>query len=297
VLIRGGSTLGNLFKQGLESGAFQIVARVVPPRSADLTAVSAPAASWKGKVNSILVADNPSATMGVASLVVAERLVRDAHDVIMTLSCRDRNRMALGSAALGAAALNVESILCVSGDHFNFGDNAAAKPVYDLDSVQLLGMLRDIQNGSVSAGNNPAEPLSFFLGAAVRATAEHSMPHLMKARKKIAAGAEFLITLPIFTLNELEPVLSGLSGNSTKILAGVMLPSYEQILGYQDGSIPGTLIPEELVRSWKDGGEDAFLSASAAHVKKLIAELKSSGKVAGVCVSATGRESEIQGLV
>jgi len=270
---------------------------VVPPRSANLAAVSALAASWKGRINSILVADNPSATTGVSSLVVADRLMRDGHDVIVTLSCRDRNRMALGSAALGAAALNIESILCVSGDHFNFGDNPAAKPVYDLDSVQLLGMLRDMQNGSDSAGNSPAEPPSFFLGAAFSATAEHSMPHLMKARKKIAAGAEFLITLPIFAVKELEPVLSGLSGSSAKILAGVLLPSYEQIQGYRDGSIPGTFIPEDLVRPWKDAGEEAFLSASAAHVKKLIAELKSSGKVAGVCVSATGRESEIEGLL
>ncbi|MEW6113955.1 MAG: hypothetical protein AB1664_17610, partial [Thermodesulfobacteriota bacterium] len=179
----------------------------------------------------------------------------------------------------------------------NFGDNPAAKPVYDLDSVQLIGMLGDMQYGSPSAGSNPAEPPSFFLGAAVRATAEHSMPHLMKARKKIAAGAEFVVTLPIFAVNELEPLLSGLSGNSTKILAGVLLPSYEQIQGYQDGSIPGTIIPEELVRSWKDAGEEAFISSSATHVKKLIAELKTSGKVAGVCVSATGRESEIEGLL
>ncbi|MEW6533053.1 MAG: methylenetetrahydrofolate reductase [Thermodesulfobacteriota bacterium] len=289
--------MGNLFKQGLQSGSFQIVARVIPPRSTNLANVSTLAASWKGKVNSILVADNPSATLGVSSLVAAERLVRDGHDVIVTLSCRDRNRMALGSVALGAAALDIESILCVSGDHFNFGDNPAAKPVYDLDSVQLIGMLRHMQNGSGAAESNPAEPLSFFLGAAVRATAEHSMPHLMKARKKIAAGVEFLITLPIFAIKELEPVLSGLSGSPAKILAGVLLPSYEQIQGYQDGSIPGTLIPEDLVRSWKDAGKDAFISSSATHVKKLIAELKSSGKVAGVCISATGRESEIEGLV
>jgi len=289
--------LASLFKEGLKSGAFQIVARLVPPRSANLAGVSALAASWKGKVNSILVADNPSAIMGVASLVSAERLVRDGHDVIMTLSCRDRNRMALGSTALGAAALNIESILCVSGDHFNFGDHPESKPVYDLDSVQLIGMLRDMQDGSGSTANGPTEPFSFFLGAVARATADHSMPHLMKARKKISAGARFLITLPIFTMSELEPVLSGLSDSPVKILAGVLLPSYEQIRSYQDGSIPGTLIPEELVRSWKDAGEEAFISSSAAHVKKLVSELKTSGRVAGVCVSATGRESEIEGLI
>jgi len=113
--------LGSLFQERLQSGKFQTVARIVPPKSPDLSASVALASSWKGKVDSILVADNPSGVMGISPLVQAESLKREGHDVIMTFSCRDRNRMALGSVALGAAALSVGSILCVSGDYFNFG--------------------------------------------------------------------------------------------------------------------------------------------------------------------------------
>ena len=135
-------------------------------------------------MDSILVTDNPSGVMGVSPLVPAQTLKREGHDVIMTLSCRDRNRMALGSTALGAAALSIGSILCVSGDYFNFGDHPEAKPVYDLDSVQLIGMLREMENGKDVGGNALTGPLDLFLGAAVCATADPLLPQTGESQKK-----------------------------------------------------------------------------------------------------------------
>jgi len=289
--------LANLFQDGAASGSFQIVAGVVPPKSPDLSPTVAQASSWKGRVDTILVADNPSAMMGVASLVVADVLKREGHDVMMTMSCRDRNRIALGSTALAAAACSIRSILCVSGDYVNFGDHPEAMPVFDLDSVQLISMLRKMGNPGDMDPAPTGEPLSFFLGAAVCATADPLAPQLMKSRKKIAAGADFFITLPIFTTDQLDPFLDGLKDLPVKILAGVLLPSYQQIARYEDGSIPGTFIPEDLVNRWRDEGEETFLSSSADHTRKLVSELKNAGKVAGVCISASGRESEIEGLL
>ena len=289
--------MGSLFQERLQSGKFQTIARIVPPKSADLSAAVALASSWKGKVDSILVADNPSGVMGISPLVPAEILRREGHDVIMILSCRDRNRMALGSTALGAAALSIGSILCVSGDYFNFGDHPDAKPVYDLDSVQLIGMLREMENGKDIGGNALAGSLDLFLGAAVCATADPLLPQLAKAKKKALAGAEFFVTLPIFATEQLDPFISGVQDLPVKVLAGVLLPSYQEIAQYRDGSIPGTFIPENLVNRWRDEGEEAFVSSSARHVRKLISELRESGNVAGVCVSASGRESEIAGLL
>ncbi len=289
--------MDSLFQERLQSGKFQTIARIVPPKGADLSSTVALASSWKGKVDSILVADNPSGLMGVSSLILAEMLKREGHDVVITLSCRDRNRMALGSTALGAAALSIGSILCVSGDYFNFGDHPEAKPVYDLDSVQLIGMLREMKNGKDIGGNALAEPLDFFLGAAVCATADPLLPQLAKVRKKTLAGAEFLVTLPIFATEQLTPFVSGAKDLPVKILAGVLLPSYQEIAQYRDGSIPGTFIPEDLVNRWRDEGQEAFASSSADYARKLISELRGSGDVAGVCVSASGRESEIAGLL
>ena len=119
----------------------------------------------------------------------------------------------------------------------------------------------------------------------------------MKARKKIGAGADFLITLPIFAIEQLDPFLNDMGPLSVKMIAGVFLPSHEEIAQYRDGSIPGTFIPPELVNQWRNQGPEAFLSSSAAHVRELIAGLRSSGKVAGVCISASGREAEVADLL
>lgn len=289
--------MADLFQAGLESGSFQVVARVIPPRGIDFSPLLARADSWKDKVHAILVADNASARMGASSLIVAELLQREGREVILTMSCRDRNRLDLGSTALGAAAVSLQSILCVSGDFFTFGDQPESKPVYDLDSVQLIAMLRQLENGQDIAGN-PVEGLpSFFLGAAVCPTADPLAPQMVKARKKIGAGADFLITLPIFAIEQLDPFLNDMGPLSVKVIAGVFLPSYEEITHYRDGSIPGTFIPQELVHQWRDQGPDAFVSSSAGHVRELISELRSSGKVAGVCISASGREAEVAELL
>jgi len=290
--------LANPFQEGIRSGSFQFVARLVPPKSADLSSVLALASSWKGKVGSVLVADNPSAIMGVSALLLAQTLKREGHDVILVISCRDRNRIDLGSVALGAGAASVTSVLCVSGDYTHCGDHPEAKPVYDLDSVQLIGMLRDMGDGRDIAGNLLASSQRYFLGAAACAAADPLPPQLMKVRKKVAAGADFFITLPIFAVDQLQPFLDGVHDLPLKVLAGVLLPSYQEISGYRDGSIPGTFIPEELATGWREGGEEAFSASSAAHVRKLISDLRDSGKVAGVCISASsGREPEIERLL
>lgn len=290
--------MASSFKERLQSQSFHLIAKVTPPKRADLSSTIALATSWKGKVDSLLVADNPSAVMGISSLILAERLKRESNDVILTISCRDRNRLALGSKALGAAATGIDSLLCVSGDYFNFGDHPEAKPVYDLDSVQLISMFRDMESGRDIAGNLvESDSLSFCLGAAACAAADPLKPQLMKTRKKIAAGADFLITLPIFTMSQLDPFLEGIMDSPVKIFAGVLLPTYQEISRYEDGTIPGTFIPADIVAQWRESGEQAFQDSSAEHVKNLISQLKESGKVSGVCVSAPGRESEIEHLL
>ncbi len=290
--------MANSFEERLRSESFELIAKITPPKSANLSAVVDAASSLKGKYDSLLIADNPSAVMGISALVVADRLTSEGHDVILSLSCRDRNRIALGSTILGAAAADIGSLFCVSGDYFNFGDHPEAKPVYDLDSVQLLSMIKEMENGRDMAGN-PLEdkPLSFCIGAAVCPTADPLMPQLMKTRKKIAAGADFFITLPVFAMGQLDQFLEDSTTSSTKIFAGLLLPTYQQITRYEDGSIPGTFIPKDLIDQWRNAGEEAFQTASTHHVKNLISQLKDSGRFAGVCVNAPGRESDMQRLL
>ena len=123
------------------------------------------------------------------------------------------------------------------------------------------------------------------------------MPQVMKARKKVAAGANFFITLPVFSAGQLDRFLEDFKESPVKIFAGVLLPTYPEIARYEDGSIPGTFIPQELIYQWRDQGEEAFQASSMDHVKNLISRLKDSSKVQGVCISAPGRESEMERLI
>ncbi len=269
------------------------MARVVPPKSADISSSLTLVSSWNGKVGSVLVADNPCGRMGISALYLAEAIRNGGGDPILTMSCRDRNRIALGSIALAAAAASLNTVLCVSGDYPRFGDHPQAAAVYDLDSVQLISMLKDMENGRDIAGNPLSSSLSFLVGGAVCPTADPLGPQLMKTRKKVKAGADFLITLPVFTAEQPASFFEAAGDVGVKIVVGVLLPSYQEIQAYRDGSIPGTFIPGDLVEQWRSLSEEEFLSASRAHVKKLISDFRSSGTVAGVCISASGRESEI----
>lgn len=277
----------------IRSGSFEVVGRLNLPRNGDLSSVVARAASWKGTVTSMLVPDNASARLGVSAILAAERLVREGMEPILTVSCRDRNRIALGSVVLGAAAASIGSLLCVSGDHPTFGDHQDAQPVYDLDSVQLITMVRGMEQGHDAAGNE-LEPLPrFCIAAAVCAAADPLAPQMGKARKKARAGADLFITLPIFGMDQLEPFLDGLGDLPIRVIAGVLLPSRNEVIHYRDGSIPGTFMPHDLVEQWKAMDENSFIKSSADHVRRLLADLKSCGRVAGICVSASGREDEI----
>lgn len=281
----------------MAAGEFQVLAKAPSPKDADLSGLVAATSGWEGKVDGIVVGDNPYGRLGVSALVAAQRLKDEGWSVIMTIACRDRNRLALGSTALAAAAIGVDSVLCVSGDYFTFGDHRDAKPVFDFDSVQLLGMLKDMSQGRDAAGNNLGKPISFHAGAALRTTDDYHLPHIMKAKKKVAAGAEFLITLPVFSVEQVRSFLTEANNLAANIIAGVLLPFKQEIDRYTDGSIPGTIIPADLVNRWQSEDDEAFTASSIAHVKELIGRLRDSERIAGVCVSAPGREADIEQLL
>jgi len=281
----------------VRSGSFEVVGRLDPPKNGDLSPLTALVASWKGKVGSVLITDNASARLGVSALLTAERLGREGIEPILTVSCRDSNRIALGSTILGAAAASVRTLLCVSGDHPTFGDHRDAKPVYDIDSVQLIAMVRAMEQGRDTAGNELQPLPGFCLAAAACTSADPLAPQLGKARKKVRAGVDFFVTLPVFGISQLEPFLYGLDDLPIKVIAGVLLPRYEEVARYKDGSIPGTFIPHDLVELWRTLDPETFRTASADHTTRLVADLRSWGKVAGVCVSAPGREDEILGIL
>ena len=180
------------FSRALASKDFILTAELDPPKGADPSVVQEKISALRDKVQAVVVSDNHSARMRMAPLGLCRVLLDQGLEPILTLTGRDRNRLALQSDLLAAFSLGIQNVLAVTGDHTSWGDHPQAKPVYDLDSVQLLRAVSALNHGQDLSGNplEGAAPL-FTVGAVVPLAANPLQPVIMKFRKKVAQGVRF----------------------------------------------------------------------------------------------------------
>jgi 5,10-methylenetetrahydrofolate reductase len=234
-------------RQKLESGTFVITAEVCPPKGCDCRPFIATASTLRQTVDAINVTDNQGANMRISPVTAASLLVREGIEPILQLTCRDRNRLALQSELLGAAACGVTNLLALTGDHISFGDHKGAKGVFDLDSVQLLQLATRLNNGQDLEGNGLNGRTDFFLGAAAAPEAEPFQLSLMKIGKKARAGASFLQTQAMFDPQRLRLFAEAVAPSGLKIIAGILLLKSSAMARYVNRTIPGLSVPQELI--------------------------------------------------
>ncbi len=233
-------------QEALAAGRFVATAEIAPPKGVTLDPVLQTAVSFSG-ITAVNVTDNQGANMRMTPLVVAAKLLARGIEPILQLTCRDRNRLALQSDLLGAAALGIENILLLSGDHARFGDHREARSVFDLDSVQLLQAAQQLQQGRDMAGKQlDGEPV-FFAGAAVSPESEPFELMFQKFRKKVAAGARFFQTQAIFDTAKLERFMNEANQLGAPVLAGILLLKSSRMARFLNDNIPGIQVPREVV--------------------------------------------------
>lgn len=232
--------------QHLAAGRFVVTAEVAPPKGADLAPVLAVADKLQG-VTAVNVTDNQGANMRLCALVLAGELRRRGIEPVLQLTCRDRNRVALQSDLLGAAALGIENLLLLSGDHSKFGDHPDARPVFDLDAVQLLDVVAGLNRGVDMTGKALAGAPCFFPGAAVNPAAEPFDLVLRKVHKKIDSGARFFQTQAVFSRGELERLAAAVAPLNVPVLAGVLLVRSAKMARFLNANIPGMTVPDAIV--------------------------------------------------
>jgi 5,10-methylenetetrahydrofolate reductase len=277
-------------KEALASGGFPIVMELKPPKGINLEGMLASLQAVNGKVTAFGIPDNEHAKMKLSALAAA-RLVKEAGaEPLLHLTCRDRNRLALESDLLGAGALGLENILAVSGDFVSLGDHPDAKPVYDADSVQFLQIAHGLMDGYDSAGQELQGSPRFCLGAVLIPEADPLGPQLLKVRKKVAAGAEFFITAPIYDLKKLSSFRQQLGIDQVKIIACVKVPKPADIEQASQGQLRKVYsLPPGMVRELTDADPEAGLKKGAALAGRLIKEIKAQKLADGVYVKAQGR--------
>ncbi len=240
------SPMFRTFKDKLISTDFLITAEVSPPKGTDLRGSLADAELLRGWADALNVTDNQKAIMRMSPLAVSKALVDAGHEVIMQLTCRDRNRLALQSDLLGAYAMGIRNICVMTGDHTTKGDHPQTKPVYDLDSVQLLAIIKNMQEGCDLAGNKIENPPDFVVGA-VTNTDSSKTAQMMKLRKKAKSGIDFIQTQAVYDIGQFETFMESIGDINVPIIAGVIPLKSANMARFMNQNIPGINVPAEII--------------------------------------------------
>ncbi len=278
------------FDEALESGKFVVTAEVGPPKGVDIEEMRQHLDLLKDKVDGLNVTDNQSSVMRIGSLPVC-RLIKEAGgEPILQMTCRDRNRIALQSELLGAYILGISNVLCLTGDYVTVGDHVGAKPVFDVDSVLLLRMIRGLEEGKDFAGNELKGAPAFCAGAIVTPEADPIEPQLLKFEKKIKAGAEFIQTQAIYDLNNFKKFMEYARKFDVKILAGIVLLASAGMARFMNANVPGIFVPKELIEELVAAPKGKAVEKGIEIAGSMIRQLKDEKICEGVHVMAIGRE-------
>jgi len=231
----------------MTSGRFIITAELAPPRGSDMSAFLRMAAFVAPHVDAINVTDNQGANMRMTPLTAAALLVREGIEPIMQVTCRDRNRLALQSDLLGAAAMGIHNLLALTGDDIGCGDHRQGRAVFDLDSVLLLRTIQDLNSGQDMNGRALDGKTTFFAGAAAAPEVEPFAATRPKLTKKTAAGARFFQTQAVFDPQRLADFCSIVQPLDVKVIAGVLVLKSAKMADFINRNIPGLKIPAAIV--------------------------------------------------
>jgi methylenetetrahydrofolate reductase (NADPH) len=261
------------FKEKIQAGKFLITGEVGPPKGADVTHLLGEADLFRDKVDATNVTDIQSSVMRVGSLAVCSLLKKRGHEPVFQVTCRDRNRLALQSDILSAAVLGVENILILTGDHQALGDHPQAKGVFDLNSVQLLEVVKGLQEGHDMVGNKlEGAPPRFCVGAVVNPGADPIEPEIIKLEKKVAAGAAFIQTQAVYEAEKFRNFMDMIKHIKVPILAGIVLLKSAGMAKYMNKNVAGVFVPDVLIKEMEITKDKKATSVEIG--ARLIKELK-----------------------
>jgi len=275
-----------------ESGKFIITTEVGPPKGTDIAELEEAADVLRGRVDAANVTDQQSSVMRLGSLPVCHMLKDKGLDPVFQITCRDRNRLALQSDLLSAWVLGVENMLAITGDLPALGDHPQAKPVYDLDSVQLLEVVGKLNGGHDMAGNELKGKTNLFPGAVVNpgANTEAALElQIMKMEKKIKAGARFFQTQAIYDPESFAKFMKRVEGFKVPVLAGIIPLKSAGMARFMNKNVAGVFVPEGLIERMADA-EDR-VQTGIAIAAELIKQLKDMCQ--GVHIMAIGWEKKV----
>ena len=280
-----------------DNGEFVVTAEVGPPKGIDASHVVAEAKEFLSGITAVNVTDNQSSVMRMGSLPACVMLKNAGLTPILQLTCRDRNRIALQSELLGAAALGIDNILCLTGDHTKMGDHKGAKPVFDLDSVSLLHTVCQLEKG-VDLGGNPliGEAPKFAKGAVVSPCSDSVDAQLAKMERKVMAGAEYFQTQAVFDSEKFISFMEKAKQFGKPVQLGVIIPKSAGMAKFMNKNVAGVHVPQWMIDELAADKEKAKLGITGVELAaKVIKECRPYCQ--GLHIMALGWEAKVPELL
>jgi methylenetetrahydrofolate reductase (NADPH) len=289
---------GSNLEKILASGQFAATGELGPPKSADPEVIRHKANLLKGHVDAVNITDNQTAIVRMSSISVGAMLLGMGLEPVVQMTCRDRNRLAIQADLLGAAALGMKNLLCLTGDHQSFGNHPTARGVYDLDSIQLIHMVKNMRDEKKFAcGEEVDVEPRLFIGAASNPFADPFEFRPLRLRQKVAAGADFVQTQLIYNLPKFKEFMKrvvdlGLH-EECYILAGVGPIKSVGMARYMQNNVPGLDVPEDIVARIRGAPKDERRQEGIRQCAEIIREMRAVPGVAGVHVMAIEWEEAV----
>ncbi|MDG6219219.1 MAG: methylenetetrahydrofolate reductase [Candidatus Thermoplasmatota archaeon] len=285
----------------LDMGHFAVTTEIGPPKSADPLAISTKASLLQGYADAFNVTDNQTAVVRMSSMAGSCILKQCELEPVLQMTCRDRNRLALQADVLGASALGIHNMLFVTGDHQSKGNHPQAKGVFDIDSVQLLSIVRNMRDKGIFQNSEPLSSTApnVFIGAVANPFISKITLRIDRLEKKINAGAQFIQTQSVFNISRFEQYMDAIRERdlhkNVHIIAGVTPLKSIKMLERMKYHVPGVDIPDDIAKrlAYSDDVEREALDIT----KELIEKIKSIRGVHGIHITALFWEQKIPQIV
>jgi len=291
---------GTNLEKVLESGRFAVTAEAGPPKGTSAAVIQRKGELLRHCCDAVNVTDNQTAIVRMASIAGCVILKQLGAEPVMQMVTRDRNRIAIQSDVLGAVALGIGNILCLSGDHQKFGNHPTGKNVFDIDSIQLIQTLKNMRDEKkFICGEDISGEVPLFIGAAANPYADPFEFRVVRLAKKVKAGADFIQTQAIYDVAKfaewMEMVTDRGLDKQVHILAGLIPIRSVGMARYMRDYVPGVSVPDEIVarmeqaKSAKEEGEGIIL--------EIIEQLEEIPGVHGIHIMAVGWEDIVPEIV
>ena len=286
----------------LETGHFAVTGELGPPQSADPEVIRRKARILKGHVDAVNVTDGQTAVVRMASWAACMIGKEEGLDHIVQMTCRDRNRIALQMDILGIGALGLNNLLCLTGDHQKFGDHPAAKGVYDVDSIQLIKIVKDMRDDrKLQCGEEIPVAPRLFIGAAENPFADPFEFRVPRLAKKVTAGADFIQTQIVYNVDKFAEWMKGVRDRGlherVKILAGVAPIKSMGAARYMKTRVPGMDVPDSVIERLQGGTKEQVSREGIKLCVDIINQVREIEGVAGVHVMAIEWEEIVPEIV